>query len=571
MIEINGKKLCGNCFSEITQEPCPCCGYGETREETDRSVLQAGTKLGGHILVGKVMGKGGFGVTYLGYDCRMDKVVAVKEYFPNGIVYRSGGTEVLLADAKSQEVFSKGADKFYDEAQMVAQFNGNPNIVSVFEYFRENNTVYLVMEFLDGITLKDYVKQRGNLSDGQVLFLLNKMASALSITHSAGVLHRDISPDNIMLCTDGKVKLIDFGAARQIMEESASNLTVVLKPGYTPMEQYTKKGQQGAWTDIYSLGVSLYYARTGVLLDDPYERLDSDREFAENRHGINRDLWAILKKCTMISTSDRYGSAIELKKALAGVSAPLRPEPIPVGREDVGKDRNISAGDADSSLQTDAPEDRKTEQIGEEPEKGTPQDLTSDLPVDDSGYDATVNVYKKKDGGKRKKRIAAVCAICATVAVLLCAAAVFVMVRKGKDPAVVISYETYFGNYGAGNLIPKEKLEAFGGDVLVTLEIETVDLVQEEDGRFFYKIRPISGQYWFNVSTKIVDTEVLLFDEAGFFYLRQDCSRFSFVINQNQISRLQGIGYNGEETLAGIWFTGTNIRIRSARLEPAPQ
>ena len=570
MIEVNGKKLCENCFSEISQEPCACCGYGETQEETDRSVLQAGTKLNGHILVGKVMGKGGVGVTYLGYDCRMDKVVAVKEYFPNGIVYRSGGTEVLLADVKSKEVFSRGADKFYDEAQMVAQFNGNPNIVSVFEYFRENNTVYLVMEFLDGITLKDYIKKRENLSDGQVLFVFNKMASALSITHSAGVLHRDISPDNIMLCTDGKVKLIDFGAARQIMEESASNLTVVLKPGYTPMEQYTKKGQQGAWTDIYSLGVSLYYARTGILLDDPYERLDNDREFEENRHGINKDLWAILKKCTMISASDRYASAIELKKALASVSAPLRPEPISVGSKDVGKEENGSSGDADRSLQTDEPGEKETEQTGGEPEEMS-LNLTADLPVDDSGYDATVNVYKKKGGGNRKKRIAAVCAICAAVVVLLCAVSVFIVGRREKGPSVVIRYETDFGNYGVGNLIPKEKLESIGGDVLVTLEIETGDFVPEEDGRFYYKIRPITGDYWFNVNTKIVDTEIILIDDAGFFYVRQDCSQFSFTVNQNQISRLKGIGYDGEETLAGIWFTGTNIKIRSARLEPAPQ
>ena len=400
MIEVNGKKLCENCFSEISQEPCACCGY-EAQEETDRSILQAGTKLNGHILVGKVMGKGGFGVTYLGYDCRMDKVVAVKEYFPNGIVYRSGGTEVLLADVKSKEVFSRGADKFYDEAQMVAQFNGNPNIVSVFEYFRENNTVYLVMEFLDGITLKDYIKKRENLSDGQVLFVFNKMASALSITHSAGVLHRDISPDNIMLCTDGKVKLIDFGAARQIMEESASNLTVVLKPGYTPMEQYTKKGQQGAWTDIYSLGVSLYYARTGILLDDPYERLDNDREFEENRHGINKDLWAILKKCTMISASDRYASAIELKKALASVSAPLRPEPISVGSEDVGKEENGSSGDADRSLQTDEPGKKETEQTGGEPEEMS-LNLTADLPVDDSGMTRRSTSIKRKAAGTVK-------------------------------------------------------------------------------------------------------------------------------------------------------------------------
>lgn len=157
---------------------------------------------------------------------------------------------------------------------------------------------------------------------------MDKMVAALSITHSAGVLHRDISPDNIMICRDGKVKLIDFGAARQIMAESASNLTVVLKPGYTPMEQYTKIGRQGAWTDIYSLGVSIYYALTEVIIDDPYARMDNDNELAENIHGINNDLWIILKKCTMINSADRYGSAIDLRNALKSVSEYIKAEPI---------------------------------------------------------------------------------------------------------------------------------------------------------------------------------------------------------------------------------------------------
>ncbi len=338
MIETGSRKLCENCFQEIDQEPCRNCGYDSRKSSADRTVLPVGTKLDGKISVGGVMGKGGFGITYLGYDLRMGKVIAVKEYYPNGIAYRAGdGVTVQIIDAGVGEAFEQGAEKFYSEAQMVAQFNGNPNIVSVYDYFRANNTVYLVMEYLSGITLKEYVKRHGVLTEGQALYVLNKMAAALSITHSAGVLHRDISPDNIMLCTDGKIKLIDFGAARQIMAESSANLTVVLKPGYTPVEQYTKKGRQGAWTDIYSLGVVLYYALTGVVLDDPYERMEDDQELAQNSHGINADLWEILKKCTMVNAGDRYNSAIELRRALAGVSAPVTPCPVPVDPSDVPK------------------------------------------------------------------------------------------------------------------------------------------------------------------------------------------------------------------------------------------
>lgn len=329
MIEINGKRLCESCFCEADGESCPNCGYSAAKYSGDTSVLPMGTKQNDKIVIGKVMGKGGFGVTYLGYDLRMEKIIAVKEYYPNGIAYRApGGTEISVGDAGAAETFEKGAEKFYSEAEMVAQFNGNPNIVSVYDYFRANNTVYLVMEFIRGVTLKKYIKKHGRLSDGQALFVMDKIAAALSITHSAGVLHRDISPDNIMICRDGKIKLIDFGAARQIAAESSSNLTMVMKHGYTPMEQYTKKGRQDAWTDIYSLGAAVYYALTEVVIDDPYSRLDNDCEFSENSRGINNDLWNILKKCTMINSSDRYGSALDLRKALKTVSAPVKAEPI---------------------------------------------------------------------------------------------------------------------------------------------------------------------------------------------------------------------------------------------------
>ena len=237
MMEINKKKLCESCFTEIEDEKksCPHCGFSKSEYIADPMSLPMGAKLNDKIIIGKVMGKGGFGITYLGYDLRMERTIAVKEYYPNGIAYRSQtGTEVLLGDSKAAEAFDRGAEKFYSEAQMVAQFNGNPNIVSVYDYFRENNTVYLIMEYLNGVTLKNYIKKHGKVSDGQAMFIMDKIAAALSITHSAGVLHRDISPDNIMICMDGKIKLIDFGAARQIMAESSSNLTVVLKPGYTP-------------------------------------------------------------------------------------------------------------------------------------------------------------------------------------------------------------------------------------------------------------------------------------------------------------------------------------------------
>lgn len=358
MIEINNKTLCESCFSVLQgEEVCPCCGFDKAEFDPDLAALPMGTKLNDKIVVGGVMGKGGFGITYLGYDIRMDKVIAIKEYCPNGISYRvHTGNELAVTDPKSAEIFEQGAQKFYTEAEMVSQFNGNPNIMGVYDFFRANNTVYLIMEYLSGITLKNYIKRHGKLSDGQALFVMDKIAAALVVTHSAGVLHRDISPDNIMICADGKVKLIDFGAAREILSESASNLTVVMKPGYTPIEQYTKKGMQGAWTDIYSLGVSVYYALTGAVLDDPYSRMDSDEEMDGNKHNINESLWTILKKCTMINASDRYGSAVDLRKALRTATAPLKTEAITLSEDDLKKEtEEIADTEAVSEALDDIP------------------------------------------------------------------------------------------------------------------------------------------------------------------------------------------------------------------------
>lgn len=430
MTEINNKKLCESCFSEIdAEETCPCCGYNRSEFSPDPMVLPLGTKLNDKIVIGRVMGKGGFGITYLGYDLRMDKTIAVKEYYPNGISYRApGGTEVSVADAKSAEAFEKGAEKFYTEAQMVSQFNGNPNIVSVYDYFRANSTVYLIMEYLSGITLKNYVKKHGTLTDGQALYVMDKIVAALSITHSAGVLHRDISPDNIMICGDGKVKLIDFGAARQILTESSSNLTVVMKPGYTPIEQYTKKGRQGAWTDIYSLGVSMYYALTKSIIDDPYARMDNDEEFAENKYNINDSLWAILKKCTMINASERYGSAIDLRKALKSVSAPLTAETIELSAEDL-KDEPEENDDTAAHTTAAPPDDdipvtveNSVPDIAEEIEifeSSAPDEssgFVSDT-ADDIGTSAPAT-EKQTRSSKKVKMIASICSAAALVIVV---------------------------------------------------------------------------------------------------------------------------------------------------------
>ncbi|MCM1055338.1 MAG: serine/threonine protein kinase [Bacteroides sp.] len=437
MIEINNKKLCESCFSEMgSGDVCPSCGFRKADHDPDPLVLPMGTRLNEKIIIGRVMGKGGFGITYLGYDLRMDKVIAVKEYYPNGISYRAhAGTELSVVDPKAAEAFEEGAQKFYTEAEMVSQFNGNPNIMGVYDYFRANNTVYLVMEYLSGITLKNYIKKHGRLTDGQALYVMDKIVAAMTITHSAGVLHRDISPDNIMICADGKVKLIDFGAARQILTESSSNLTVVMKPGYTPIEQYTKKGKQGAWTDIYSLGVSVYYALTEVVLDDPYARMDSDPEFDENKHNINSSLWSILKKCTMISAADRYGNAIDLRKALKSVSAPLKAEEISLTEDDLKsavkneEDRPTAPADDDipATVMGSEPDGEEIERF--ETESALP-DIAEQLEESEREQDRQGKGKHAKEKGEEKKKLMPF--ICAAAG-LAAAAAVGIVVLLNTD------------------------------------------------------------------------------------------------------------------------------------------
>lgn len=594
MIEINNKKLCESCFAETDSEVCSKCGFDKSEYSPDPLILPMGTKLNDKIVIGRVMGKGGFGVTYLGYDLRMDKIIAVKEYYPNGIAYRvPSGTEVSLADAKAGETFEKGAEKFYTEAQMVAQFNGNPNIVSVYDYFRANNTVYLIMEYLSGITLKTYVKKRGKLTDGQALFVMDKIAAALSITHSAGVLHRDISPDNIMICTDGKVKLIDFGAARQIMAESSSNLTVVMKPGYTPIEQYTKKGRQGAWTDIYSLGVSIYYALTEVIIDDPYARMDSDDELAENSHGINGDLWAIIKKCTMINASDRYGNAIELRKALTSVSAPIKSEPLVLTDDDL-KSEDSEEQTVGTSEQAAAEENFPvTMAAADEPEEIEVFEDTTSEPVPTPAEEKTEAVSgdvpdSKKSSGK--KFIIGGISAAAALAVLICGIAILGNrsddIVKEPDSSVTaetsdtvketteretettaktttaapkemnktVELDNHDMYWGLTKSISKSSvLSGFDGDIRVTLKTKYLDVRKDDYGTYYHCIRIMSDDGK-NLEVKV---PALVKDDYYNYPVDSDGMDFVFVIPK----------FFAEKVKEKVYFEPENVLIDTAIIE----
>ncbi len=319
MINLNNRSLCENCFSEITAEPCSFCGFIRSAYRQDPVTLQIGSILNQRYKVGGVIGKGGFGITYLGYDIKLDARIAIKEYYPMGLVMRNPGSEmVTVTDAQAGESFRTGAEKFYNEAKMVAKFNGNPNIVSVHDFFYENDTVYFIMGYLQGQTLKSYLEKK-KITEGQAVNVFRQISNALLASHSLNILHRDISPDNIMLCDDNSVRLLDFGAARQVVAEQSQSFSVILKQGFAPLEQYQQKGKQGPWTDIYALGATVYYSLTKDLLLDPMSRLEDDSDFDGNKFGISDRLWNVIAKCMRLKISDRYQSISELKEDLQSV------------------------------------------------------------------------------------------------------------------------------------------------------------------------------------------------------------------------------------------------------------
>ncbi len=327
MITVNDKKLCEACFAEVDSDTCAECGFRKKDIRSDNTVLSMGSVLEDRYLIGKVIGKGGFGITYLAYDMKLRCRVAIKEYFPYGVAVRDNDmTTVSVSSDDSASTFREGADKFYEEARLVAGFNGNPNIVSVYDFFYGNDTVYFTMGYLQGITLKKYIADKGILSTSKAIRLADDICKALMAAHSENVLHRDISPDNIMVCYDGTIKLLDFGAARQVFTDESRSLSVILKQGFAPLEQYQKRGKQGPWTDIYSLGATIYHSLTGDVIDDPMSRLDDDNEFVSNRHGIHEGLWKIIVKATMLKPKERYQDVFELKEDLDGLN--IAPEAL---------------------------------------------------------------------------------------------------------------------------------------------------------------------------------------------------------------------------------------------------
>ncbi len=319
---MDGKNLCYNCFKEKLQPegPCPCCGFDlSENQEKFPMALKTGTVLNSRYTVGRVLGQGGFGITYVAWDEKLAARVAVKEYMPGELAARMDGRTLTMMTAAKRDDFAYGQERFKEEARILAKFMGQPNIAGVTDYFDENGTSYFVMDYIEGISFKTYIANAGGkVSAEEALDVMIPVLRALTAVHAEGFIHRDVTPDNIYITKDGNVKLLDFGSARYSIGDKSKSLDVILKVGYAPKEQYIRRGRQGPYTDVYSCAACLYAAITGYLPPESLERLDKDSLVPPSQMGVEIPLYlerAILKGLA-VQPEDRFQTAGEFLEAL---------------------------------------------------------------------------------------------------------------------------------------------------------------------------------------------------------------------------------------------------------------
>lgn len=272
-------RRCWNCFKTLQEglEVCPYCGDPMSEGTDEPRYLKPGTVLMQRYTIGKVVGAGGFGITYAAWDEVLQQKVAIKEYMPGEFSTRAPGqTEVSVYGGEKEEQYETGMAKFFNESRRLAAFENTPGIVKIYNSFEENRTAYIVMEFLEGETLSERLKREGKLSEADALNIMLPILQALDEVHHQGILHRDIAPNNIFLTSDGEVKLLDFGAARSVTGTHSKSLSVLYKAGYTPEEQYRSRSDQGPWTDVYACAATLYKMLTGATPPEALERRRKD-------------------------------------------------------------------------------------------------------------------------------------------------------------------------------------------------------------------------------------------------------------------------------------------------------
>ncbi len=310
---------CMNTYEENTNI-CPFCAYDQTTAPREAYHLKPGIVLHGRYIVGKVLGYGGFGVTYIGFDAKLERKVAIKEFLPTTFATRLPGDTHLTVynNGNVPQQFGTGLQRFVEEAQTLAQFNGVPGIVDIYDTYLGNNTAYIVMQFLKGSDVKGIITNQGVMEYEMARDIILKVCDTLTAVHAKNIIHRDLSPDNIYVTDEGDVKLLDFGAARYESAVNSKSLSVILKSGYAPEEQYRSKGEQGAWTDVYALAATFYKMITGQTPPDSMERAINDEIQEPSKLGakIPPSVENALLNALHVRKSDRTQTVAQFKEQL---------------------------------------------------------------------------------------------------------------------------------------------------------------------------------------------------------------------------------------------------------------
>ena len=314
------ENICINCMKEKSSHKgkCEYCGFDLTTAVIPAHHLKPFSILAGKYLVGKAIGEGGFGITYIGLDLNLEMRVAIKEYYPNGDAVRNSngdGNTVQSQSGENKPFYERGREKFINEAKILAKCVDFPEIVTVKDFFRENNTAYIVMEYIDGKNLRTYLKERGDrISVNETINMMKPLICSLGKVHKMNLIHRDISPDNIMICKDGTIKILDFGGARDFASYGDRSISIMMKPGYTPEEQYRSRKEQGPWTDVYALCATMYRCITGQIPQVSWKRVSEDdlKPITEFQPNCPKEIEYVIQKGLSVYQRDRWQSMEEL-------------------------------------------------------------------------------------------------------------------------------------------------------------------------------------------------------------------------------------------------------------------
>ena len=315
---------CPSCMAENTDgvEKCARCG-GDMGFQNRTHQLPVMTILEGRYMVGRVLGEGGFGITYIGLDLLLNERVAIKEFFPSGAAMRSVTHSLTVEPAGSAgaEYIEKERERFLEEARVMSRFKKMSNIVHVSDFFYANGTAYIIMEYIDGRTLHSRLKENGPERDFEKLYgQFRPLMESLDAVHKQGLIHRDISPSNLMEDKDGNIILLDFGTAREVSLDGEKSLSIVLKPGFAPEEQYRRHGKQGPWTDVYALCATMYKLSTGETPEVSIDRAENDSLVPPSKLGIKISPMQerVMLQGLAVKQEDRIQSIAELMAGFDG-------------------------------------------------------------------------------------------------------------------------------------------------------------------------------------------------------------------------------------------------------------